>query len=206
MPAPFLPRRAARIVRSRSFALVVALIAAIVMNASARTATETRNQWGATAPVVVAVHEIAAGSLVRAEDLEVRMLPIRIVPDAALSTSAGLIGRAARVDLHALQIMLSDLTDAKPVTKTELLIGNGRVGVSLETAGIRPDLTIGSEVVVVASSDASAQSSALNLSNIEGTVVALQERFVTVAVPLSKAPSLASMVGNGPVLIALKGR
>lgn len=100
------------------------------------------------------------------------------------------------------QIISASLVASGEASAVELLVGAKRVAITVETGPGHPNLRIGNTVVVIPTPEAAAVSSGM----VEGTVVALQENFVTLAVAASDAPILASMIGSGPLVVALKGR
>jgi SAF domain len=203
LPAPFLPRWAARLVRSRTFALLVAGTAALRVSGTVERADRERRQWGEQRPAVVAVRDVRAGARLTASDVEVRSLPRRLVPAGVAGSLAPIVGKTTRIDLAPDEVVTPGSLSGTKVSAAELLVGPGRVGVSVETGPGRPNLSIGNAVIVIPSPDVTAARAPMV---VDASVVALADNFVTVSVATSDAPVLAAMIGAGPVFVALKGR
>lgn len=202
VPPPFLPRRAARIVRSRAFAVALALASAAGVNTTVQKARADRARWGVRIPAVVADRRIGSGRRIHATDLRVRSLPKTVVPDGAPTSVDAYVGQVALVPIVDGQILTTGLFTAHAASPMALRVGRGRVGVTLETGPARPDLSVGSSVLVIASPDAQARSGS---TSVQGTVVAFDDRFVTLAVTNDQAANLAKMMAGGPVHVALIG-
>lgn len=201
-PAPFLPRRAARIVRSRSFALLIGIGCSLHVQALVQRANRDAVRWGTRAPVVVAVHRLEAGHRIQPTDVQIRQWPTGVLPLGAASSVDAVVGRMPAVPVAAGQIFTPGLIAGRNASPSALRVGRGRVGVTIETGAARPELATGSDVVVIASPDAQARSGA---AAVEGRVVAVNDRFVTVSVIEQQASTLASLLAGGPVYVALKG-
>ena len=202
VPPPFLPRGAARIVRSRAFAAALALASAAPVNMTVQKARADRARWGVRMPAVVAERRIKSGRRIQASDLTVRSLPKTVVPDGAPTSVEAFVGQVALVPIVAGQILTPGLITAHTASPMALRVGRGRVGVTVETGPARPELLNGSSVLVIASPDAQTRSGS---TSVEGTVVAFDDRFVTLAVNNDQAANLAKMMAGGPVYIALIG-
>jgi hypothetical protein len=135
--------------------------------------------------------------------VEVRSLPRRLVPAGVAGSLAPIVGKTTRIDLAPDEVVTPGSLSGTKVSAAELLVGPGRVGVSVETGPGRPNLSIGNAVIVIPSPDVTAARAPMV---VDASVVALADNFVTVSVATSDAPVLAAMIGAGPVFVALKGR
>ena len=130
-----------------------------------------------------------------------------MIPVGVSRTLTAVVGRVPSVPIGVGQIITGDLLAERYVSPTVLRIGQGRVGITIETGVARPELAQGSSVVVIASADAQARAglgTAID-TTVDATVVAVDDRFVTVSVPEQLASTLAAFMAGGPVYIALKG-
>ena len=178
-------KRRAQTLLACSVALVVSVITGSLV-ASART---NRDQWATSAPVLVAVHDIAAGQRVTTTNTRVVRLPPAATPTDAVSA----IDRGAIVRIA--------VTARTPLTRSILRIGDSPVDlprgwrtVAMPTDVATPRLHPGDKVDVVAGSEIVATG---------GIVVGSDP--VTVAVPAEVAARVAAAARMGEISLITGG-
>ena len=230
MPEPLVDRRElSRLVRSgfrqtrrvgrkvwHSRAVTVLLVLVLlgaVRALSIRQQIDTQ-RWGAIRTVVVAKFSFAEGHRLEANDLAERPLPIAAVPDQALVELDLVEGRTLRVPVTAGQV-LTDVAIGAPKARALIgSIGPGRVALAIPTSGPRPPVQVGDRIDVHASTSPLNEPMGLALgsaaSNVHATddleVVSVNDQSITVAAPSAQVQPLVTLLGSGPVLVALHGR
>lgn len=143
-----------------------------------------RRSWGDTEQVWVAGSDIAPGELLEAV---VREYPVAIVPAAALRSAPGSV--AARRHLGVGEILVADDITA-PGTAALLPAGSVAIAVPIRAAAHLP---VGADVVAFANGARLAT----------GTVVAVDDEQVVIAVPADEAPALTLALPGGTVIVGL---
>jgi pilus assembly protein CpaB len=118
-----------------SVSVACALAAALVMRAYARRLDVLRPDGGPPVAVVATVHDVARGSILTDETLEVVTLPSRFAPPGAMRDLARATGRIAMADIAAGEILTSLRlagTDAGP---TASLVPPGMRAVQVPVGG-----------------------------------------------------------------------
>jgi pilus assembly protein CpaB len=109
--------------------LVVAVLAALVAFTALSRATAQRagqDVAGPSVQVVVAAQAVAVGSQLKAEDLQVKSVPVAAAPEGAISDVAAGTGQVTLVDLYPGEIILSQRLVDPNVTS-----GDGRTALVL---------------------------------------------------------------------------
>jgi pilus assembly protein CpaB len=108
--------------------LVVAVLAGIVAFVTLSTAAPSAEEGAGLAPpsvtVVVAARRIEVRSLLTAEDLELKEVPVDVVPETALRQTEEAVGKLTMVELYAGEIILE-----QQVVAPDLVAANGRTAV-----------------------------------------------------------------------------
>lgn len=169
-------------------------------------AEEVRREWGVTAQVLVARHDLAPGDPVGHEDVSLVARPVALIPTSALrSLPRGAIARAA---VPAGEVIVAERLAPTGLRGVAALLPAGTRAVAIPTEpGSAPPLSPGDRVeVLVALPPESAGSGPPGFALVpDALVVAVSEGTVTVAVPRDSAPRLAVALGLGTVTLALIG-
>lgn len=195
----------------RRAVLVRRVLAGLLVLAALVLAIRAPSVASRTAPVVVAVHELAPGSTIRAADVQVRSWPPELVPASALTTLAEADGR-----------VLAGAADAgEPLTSVRLAgselarrasPGHDAVSVPirLADADLAALLAPGRLVDVVAAGARSDQPTVLASAAVVLTVLPADAkpggrgRLALVAVPRAVATRLAAATLSQDVTITLR--
>ena len=162
-------------------ALTCATAAALVVARATAEVTSARAAWGQTRTVVVARTAGAAGEQV---DVELRTLPIALLPDEALTAVPP--GVVAAHDVSRGEVLTThDLVDPA--------VAEG-VRIAVPARGA-PDLTVGQTAVLLT----------VDGTRCEGPVVARDDEWLDVAVPERCTTSVALAVLAGDLVVAAAG-
>lgn len=173
LATPATRRRAIRQFASLSVALGIGWM---VHAASAR-AESVQRAWGPTASVVMTTRAIRGGDVLAREDLEMRRIPVGMVPESAFirtSTDSdpitSIVGRRVDSPVSAGEILTgADLARAGR-SRTASLVDDGRAAVTLEISDHQPSVESGDEVDIygVAAAADNADIGASGASGIHG--------------------------------------
>lgn len=194
-----------RMVFARRVAAGLLVLAALLL------AVRSPDATAGTAPVVVAVHELATGSTVRPGDVRVRRWPSELVPTGALGTAAEVEGR----------VLAGAVSAGEPLTSVRLagpeLAGQATgvrdaasVPIRLADADIAGLLSPGRLVDVVTLGPRADQPSVLAVGAVVLTVLPAEAktagrgRLVLVAVPRAAASKLAAATLGQEVTVTLR--
>ncbi len=200
---PILPSRRQRhrrilrvILRSTLVRVVLAVVLVVHVRSRYEDILERRASWGETARVPVMVRDRSAGSIVRAEDLAWKDLPLVAVPAAIPRSAAEIAGRRLVSTIGAGEVVTATRLSRGPVTALRARIGEGRFAVAISVRENRPQLSSGDEVDVVDASGATAAKRTV--------VVQTDGETVTLSVSADDLRSMSRALG-GPVLLAVRG-
>jgi hypothetical protein len=192
------PSRLRRVVRNRwvQLAAVIAAASTLMMTGAAQAAQveEAKASWGENQPVLVVTKAVAAGDLVAAS-VEVRNLPVAMVPDGAIGQVAS--DQRARTPLFAGEVLLGQRVTGERT-------GSPPAGTAALTVGVAtqpPSLEAG-DVVDVWSVDARDLSSDQVMHNV--IVLDFSDQTVTVAVPTSQLRR-ATAAALRPLIVTVTG-
>jgi Flp pilus assembly protein CpaB len=189
-------------------AAALAATAGFVVHGAADAAGTARERWGTTATVAVATRDLAPGTTVGGGDVELRELPVAAVPGAAIDGAAG--------DPPLGRVVVAPVYTGEPVDERRLAPGGLSGVAALLPPGTRavavpgdpatvPPLTAGDAVdvlVAVAGPDGPLRPSVVAA---RAPVVDVGEQAVTIAVPESQVPAVATAAASGLVALALAG-
>jgi pilus assembly protein CpaB len=128
-----------------------------------------RAQVGELTDVVVARKALAAGHVVRLEDLGVRRLPARYAPAGAQVFAGALAGRRLAVPVPAGGALTSELIERAPATP-EASVERGERAIEILASGSQQAIVAGAHVDVVVTTDrrgGSAGTARLALEDVE---------------------------------------
>jgi hypothetical protein len=183
-------RRAAR---RRLGAWTAIVVVAAGVHHEVRSAADTRRAWGSSTPVVVVAAPVPAGGRLTRGVLAVRRLPVGSLPEGALQQLPS-TGRAT-IDLTRGQVLTASMVDRSRRGPVAGVLPAGTVGVVVGTGALRPAVSPGDHVDVVAG-DTTAR---------RATVVQVRGDAVTLAVRPTEAAAVGSAALVGPVaLIVLR--
>ena len=171
-------------------AAVLGLVTALVVHGRVAEA----DRWGPTRRVPVVARAVAAGTVLGADDVRTAVVPAAVLPDANVATSP--VGHVALVALAAGEVLLA--SRVAPGTGLAGLVPPGRRAVAVPRSPATPAVSVGDRVDVVGGD-------ATGVVAPGASVVAVDDRSVTVAVPAATAPRLAVAVLGGQVSLALVG-
>jgi Flp pilus assembly protein CpaB len=191
----------------RLAATVLLAVAAGALAASAVGRAEAaRAAYGTTVAVPVARHDLAAGRVVAAADVEWRDLPVGVVPAGAATEP---VGRVVRDAVVAGEVVLQVRLGGAGTGATALLrSGQRAVAVPIDDRSLR--VSVGDRVDVLAPDDltgtggAASSSGAVRVAR-NAEVLAVDELTVTLGVLAGEAPGVSRAVLDGAVALALVG-
>jgi len=181
-------------------ATVLALVAGGLAASTVARAERSERAYGQVVDVPVVRRAVPAGSVVSADDVERRSLPVAAVPQGAATDP---VGRTARVPLFAGEVLLeARLGGSGPGPSALLRAGQRAVVVPVDERSLT--VSVGDHVDVLAPDDSAMAPSARRVAR-NAEVVAVDEAVVTVAVLVAEAPGVARAVLDGAVALALVG-
>jgi Flp pilus assembly protein CpaB len=130
-----------------SLTLVVATATGLVIARTARAADTARHAWGDMASVVVASRPLAAGDPVDASDAVVRLVPMALVPDGALTELPP--GTPAAAPIGRGEILTAARVGRGGRSPTAALLPDGTRGVAVPLPAAALPLAVGDTVDVV---------------------------------------------------------
>jgi len=210
-------RALARPVVRRIAVAAVALATGLIVTSLVQSAEAARSRWGASRPVAVATRDLAAGEVVGAGGVAVRMLPEAAVPERALSGAP--LGRVVRQPVARGEALVPDRLAPDGLTGAAALVPAGRLAVAVPVGpGGAPPLVVGDivDVLAVVPGGTASSTAAAGDAGTGGDVPAFPlvagagvvdvgEDAVTVAVPRDDAPAVAAALAQGAVVLALVG-
>ncbi len=178
---------------------LLALATASVVGKLVGRADALAARYGPLRPVVVAVHPVERGAVLRKDDLAVRQLPGSFRPEGAFGSVAEAAGRTAVVPLVAGQLVLKGHLAPDGLSGVAALLPPGTRGVSVPAAGASGLVQRGDLVDVLATFEGEP---ALAVA-LEALVVDVGEDAATVAVSPEEARALAVAVTQGTITLAV---
>ena len=171
---------------------------------------EIRQQSVATAKALVASQAIASGEVVRAGAVEVRSMPLGMLPDDALTDGSQAIGRRAAVPIVAGEVMLSQklISDGEGGISARLPDGRWAIVLPINwLLGPVPEIAVGDRLDVLGYQRGASQSDAgLVVSAVEVVVVhgeTSNADRLTLAVSMEQATAILLARANGLSMLAL---
>jgi Flp pilus assembly protein CpaB len=202
----FLPRRVRHHPLVRLTAVVVlVLLAASIIQRTAASAVEARRRWGHDRTVVVARHRIAMGDVVEADAIVTQSWPAGLVPAGAVEGSP--VGRTAVATIEPGEAVIVARLAPEGLGGVAALVPSGWRAMAIPVGPTVVALTVGDHVDLIAGFDvASANADEAPAFTVaeNATVVAVDDRRVTVAVHESDATRVAFAIVAGTVVPALR--
>jgi Flp pilus assembly protein CpaB len=175
-----------------SLTALVAVATGAAIHAITAAAVDARHQWGDTRPALVATRTIAAGEVLDATAVDVRPIPLALVPDGALGALPA-PGTPAAAPIGRGEIVSASRIGRGGRSEVAALLPEGTRGVGVPvTEGVVP-LRAGDVVDVVAA----------DLVVPAAAVVRVGDGDAVVAVPAGDAPAVARAVAAGQVTLVL---
>jgi pilus assembly protein CpaB len=201
-PRPLLALRRRPRLR-QAVAAATGLAVALGVHGAITGAQEARDRWGTEVAVLVARADLPVGHVLGPADTEVRALPAALVPRGAITGSS--TGRVVRHPVVEGEPLVATRLAPEGLTGVAALLPEGTVAVAVPTdPATTPPLEVGDRVdVLVAPAPASVEGPPPVRAASGATVVAVGEVSATVAVPTSRAPTVAFAAGTGAVALAL---
>ncbi|HMK10006.1 MAG TPA: SAF domain-containing protein, partial [Acidimicrobiales bacterium] len=129
----------------------LALATGLFVSAAAAGARDARSRYGATRAVVVATHDIPAGTTIESGDTRVEVRPAGVVPAGALTERP--TGRVASAAILAGEPVVADRVAAEGVGAIAALIASGDVGIAVPLDPDTLTVQVGDRVEVLATFD-----------------------------------------------------
>lgn len=186
--------------------IVVALASGWATSSIVGHAEATRASWGRVQRVLVARHDLAAGSILRPADVELVDRPLALVPAAALRALPA--GAVARAPIVAGEVIVSPRVAPAGSSAIAARLPKGTRAIAIPTEpGRVPPLEVGDlvDVVVAVAPDAAGDGPPGFVVASDAEVVAVSDVAVTIAVSRDAAPRIAVALGMGAVTLALLG-
>jgi Flp pilus assembly protein CpaB len=183
-------------------AACLAACTAMVIAKMAASAQARAAYWGRTAEVPVATAEIPAGQEVGADDFELRLVPVSVLPDSPVVDDP--VGLVATETLVVGDFLVEARLGPAGVTGAAALLQPGERAVAMSRDAAMPPLEVGDRVDLVATfADGATGATGGTLLAGGCLVVDTGEEAVTVAVPASAAANVAAASGQGVLAIVL---
>jgi Flp pilus assembly protein CpaB len=195
--------RIRRIWHSRIVTAILVVIALISIRSIQRQAASAADRWGATRQVFMARQTIRAGDALTANNVQLRAVPLALLPAGAVSSSALVIGRSLRRDIAAGEMITASALGKIHQRSVIAITGPDRVGVALPNPSARPPIEVG-DLVDVVSLTVNASMPNQTVSSVE--VVTQTEQAITVAASEQQAQQLVQILAAGPITILLRGQ
>jgi Flp pilus assembly protein CpaB len=175
-----------------------------------RAAADARAAWGDAVTVVVAARDFDAGDRPGAVDVVVETRPRAVVPDGALTEADELDGRVVVAPIVAGEVVLERRLAPAGLTGVAALVPAGHRAVAVPVdpslGAISPDVRVGDRVDVLAVFDVM-DGSEPPAGVVAGSVsvIAVDDRRVTVSVRDGDAARVAFAAARGTVALAVVG-
>jgi Flp pilus assembly protein CpaB len=162
-------------------------------------AEDARHRWGTARPVVVAVHDLAAGHRIVPGDVRRRSWPAALLPSGALSSLEE--GAVVAAPVVAGEPVLRNRLGRARAGPVAAALSPGRRAVTIPVGDTPPSVAAGDQVDLVAAGSAPAAQVVAH----GASVMAVDERAVVVAVTTDELPAVAGGLVDGTVVVAVSG-
>lgn len=210
--APARRRPVRRIGRWRRWAPALAVAAAGLLAARATAEADgQRARWGASDPVVVLARGVAAGDRVPADAVERRAVPRSLVPAGAATATDDVVGRAARTELRAGEVVVADRLAPGPLEGPAAALGPDERAVAVPVGDDEPIVGPGQRIDLVAPEAGpglAADGGGARRASVvvtDAAVLDVGPGRVVVAVGADDLDALATALVGGPLLVAARG-
>jgi Flp pilus assembly protein CpaB len=161
-------------------------------------------QYGRLRPVVTATHAVDVGVVLRASDLAVRSMPAAFLPEGAVGSTAGLVGRTVVVPLFRGAAVLASNFAPDGLSGLAALLPAGTRGVAVPTGTDSVPLHRGDRVDVLATFDPPPAGQDPTFAVAEAAlVVDVGQEAATVAVTSEQAKRVAFALVSGTVTLVV---
>lgn len=158
--------------------------------------------WGELAESAVAVGPMVPGDVVQIEDVEFRSVPVALLPDSPLVHDP--VGLVVVTPLVAGDIFVEARLGPTGITGPAALLASGERAVTLPRDAGTPPVRVGDRVDLVATAPTGASPFGGTEVLASGALVIDEsEESVTVALPASRAPTVASASVQGLLAVLL---
>jgi Flp pilus assembly protein CpaB len=195
--------RIRRIWHSRLVTVTLMVIALVSIRSIQERSNVAADRWGVTRQVFVAGQNIRAGEAVTAKNVQLRAVPLALLPAGVVSSSALVIGRSLRRDIAPGEMITASALGRVHQRGVITMTGPDRVGVALPSPPARPPIEVG-DLVDVVSLTVGASEENQTVSSVE--VVTQTEQAITVAASAQQAQQLVQLLAAGPITILLRGQ
>jgi Flp pilus assembly protein CpaB len=201
-----LPRRVRHhpLVRAAVVLAVIGLAWSVVQRTAA-TALDARDQWGRSQTVVVARERIVIGDTIDGAAVATESWPAAMVPEGAVTQSP--VGQTVIATIEPGEAVNGARLAPDGLRGVAALVPSGRRALAIPVGPTVVDLSVGDQVDLIAGFDAASASGgrapAFTVAE-RAVVVAVDERRVTVAVDADDATRVAFAIVAGTVVPALR--
>jgi Flp pilus assembly protein CpaB len=176
-----------------------------IVQRTAGTALDARDQWGRSRTVVVARQRIVMGSTIDGSAVAAASWPAAMVPEGAVTESP--IGQTALATIEPGEAVNRARLAPVGLSGVAALVPPGWRALAIPVGPTVVDLSVGDQVDLIAGFDTASASGgrapAFTVAE-RAVVVAVDERRVTVAVDADDAPRVAFAIVAGTVVPALR--
>jgi Flp pilus assembly protein CpaB len=163
-------------------------------------------RYGRLRPVVTATRAVDAGSVLRAADVTLRSVPTAFVPEGALRSADGVVGRTVVVPLFRDAAVVEGNLAPEGLGGLAALLPPGTRAVAVPGGPESVTVRRGDRVDVLATFDPPPAGQSPTFAVAEAALVLdVGPEAVAVAVPVDDAPRVAYAVAAGVVALALTG-
>ncbi|KAA0233439.1 MAG: hypothetical protein JJLCMIEE_02154 [Acidimicrobiales bacterium] len=184
-------------------ATAVIAVTAIVVWTVTSGATRDRDRYGEPVEVLVAAHELAAGTRIGEDDLTTVELPSGMLPADAVEANP--TGRVVTSAIFEGEVIAGGRLAPEGLSPTAALLPEGSRAVAIPLLDNGLPVEVGDRVDVLATVDPALSGEQLPTGEVAtgATVVAVEEDSVTVAVEPEETVGVAFALVNGFVTVAL---
>ena len=187
-----------------ALAAVLAGSAGFLVHGLAAAADDARARWGEPATVAIATRDLPAGDAIAPGDVELRRVPEAVVPDGAATEAP--VGEVVSQPVFAGEVVLSDRLAPEGLSGVAALLPPGSRAVAIPAdPAVVPPLDPGDAVDVHVAAALDGGFAVPVLVTSRAPVVEVTDQAVTIAVPASQVPDVASAATSGLVSLALVG-
>jgi Flp pilus assembly protein CpaB len=186
-----------------ALAAALAAGAALTVHGLAADAEQARHRWGSAVAVLVATRDLDAGAVIGAGDVEAREVPAALAPPQPATEPAG---RTLTAAVYAGEALDERRLAPGGLSTTAAVLPAGTRAVAVPAdPSTAPPLTEGDSVDVLVAADSIDGPLRPSVAVAGARVVDVGEQAVTVAVPATHAPRVATAAATGLVALALAG-
>lgn len=194
-----------RALRTRALAVLAAVVVTAFVAGRIDAADRARREWGATTQVLVVTHDLAAGRVVGADDVDTVTWPTALVPSGALAELP--TDQRLTTDLAEGEVLLAHRLGRPGDGEWASLLDPGEVAVQLPLSDPAPGIGAGDRVDVVAPLAVTVTDGAAVQVEVvadDARVLEVHHDALTVAVRSSQSSATAGAALGGLVSVVVR--